>query len=53
MASGDRDKCQYKKWKAPAKEPKPQKRPRKVIPLGIMQDHPNTVEQTYTNGNAE
>lgn len=42
-----------KKRKALAGEPKPQKRPRKVILPQIVQDHSNMVEQTYTNNNAE
>ena len=42
-----------KKRKAPAGEPKPRGRPRKVVPPEVVQDHPDTVEQTYTNNNAE
>ena len=42
-----------KKQKASAEEPKSRRRPRKVVPPEIMQDHPNTVEKTCTNNNAE
>lgn len=42
-----------KKRKALAGKFKLQKRPKKVVSLEIMQDHSNTVEQTYINNNVE
>lgn len=42
-----------KKQKAPAEEPKPQRRPRKIVPPEIVQDHSDTVEQTCTKNNAK
>lgn len=42
-----------KKRKTLAREPKPQKRPKKVISPEIVQDHLNIVEKICINNNAE